>query len=261
MRGVLKTVVAVVAVLATPIGSAAFADTVIDDSSLTNGVYYGTGNSNTDITVDNNNGVQLGESAITRFIGPIVPTPTNSNNYFVPLGNTTVSGKTGSAWGIFFAIDLSGTTLNLNNITASWTLTDLAAGSTGSFNPLAIPDNALLFSDGSTFNGNGTPPVGKGTPVGAENSEALSFASVAAAFGDSSFNDNINDTFYLTLTVDGPAPCAVKCTPVQLASEEIVINQGSGYNAVSEPPSIAILGCGFLAAGFFAFRRRKHHFA
>jgi len=234
----------------------AIADTVTDDGAMTNGVYYGSGNSNTAITVDNNNGVQLGESAITRFVGPITPTPSNSNVYDVPLGDTTVAGKTGANWGIFFGVDLTGTGLSLHNITATWTLTDLATGTTGTFNPLLIPDNALLFLDGSTFNGNGAPPTGKGTPVGAENSEALSFASIAAAFGDPSFSDNINDTFYLTLTVDGVPACAVGCSRPQLASDEIVINQGAGFPlAVDEPSSIAILGLALLTAGCFGFLR------
>jgi len=216
-------------------------------------VYYGSGNSNTAITVDSNNGVQLGESAITRFVGPIAPTPSNSNVYEVPLGDTMVAGKTGANWGIFFGVDLTGTGLSVNDITATWTLTDLARGTIGSFNPLLIPDNALLFSDGSTFNGNGTRPSGKGPPVGAENSEALSFASIAGAFDDPSFSDNINDTFYLTLTVDRVPACAI-CSPTQLASDEIVINQGT---AIDEPSSIAILGLGLLAAGCFGLLRIK----
>src|ERR1700722_10624472 len=127
--------------------------TVVDNTSLASppGVYFGTGNANSNFTVDNDAGIELGLSAITRFVGPIVPTPTTSNIYDVPLGPTTVPGHTGAAWGFDFSINLhppGGSSLTLGDIGALLTLTDVVNGTTGSFNPLGIPDNSQFGPSG-----------------------------------------------------------------------------------------------------------------
>src|SRR3954464_13331481 len=74
---------------------------IVDDTSLASppGVYFGSGNSNTHFTISTTGSVELGLSAITRFVGPVVPA---GNEYDVATGATSVSGKTGSAWGFVF---------------------------------------------------------------------------------------------------------------------------------------------------------------
>jgi hypothetical protein len=109
------------------------------------------------------------------------------NIYDAPIGATTSVGHTGSAWGFDFSIDVnsSGSTgLALADVTASLTLTDVNQHTTGSFNPLTyIGDNATVGNHA------------------AQNSETLSYASIAGALGDSGFNVNAYDTYDFTLSV------------------------------------------------------------
>jgi hypothetical protein len=73
--------------------------TLAYDASLVEppGLYFGSGNQNNGVTVDTENGVEIGLSAITRFLGPITPT---GNAYDVSTGDTTVAGHSGSVWGL-----------------------------------------------------------------------------------------------------------------------------------------------------------------
>src|ERR1700677_1886451 len=92
--------------------SRANADVVIYNTSLASpgggipGVYFGTGNANSAFTVDQNSGIELGLSAITRFVPPPI-VPSSTNVYDAPTGATAVAGHTGSAWGFDFSIDLN----------------------------------------------------------------------------------------------------------------------------------------------------------
>jgi hypothetical protein len=202
---------------------------VVDNSPLDSppGVFFGTGNANSNFTVDNDGGIQIGLSAITRFLGPIVPT---GNVYSAPLGDTTEPGKTGSAWGVDFSINTQPGgvgTLNISDITATLTFNDAVTHVTGSGNPLAIPDNAKF----------GTTAV--------QNSESGSF--LAAVAGDASFSDLVNDTYTFTLDI-------FNANDALIASDTIVVQAGTGA-PVPEPASLALLGTGIL--GMAIVRRRR----
>ncbi len=221
---------------------------VVYDTSLVNppGVYFGTGNSNSDFAVSTTGSVELGLSAITRFVGPIVPA---LNTYDVPVGATAVAGKTGSAWGFVFSVNLNADgngTNNLSNISTKLTLNDVGLGTSGFFDPLAIPDNAEFGAGGVC-----SPAFLCGASSGFfafQNSEALSFAGVAAALGDPGYNVNANDTYIFTLQAFNNAGAL-------LGSDTINVVAGKGATPIPEPVTLSLFGAGF--AGIAALRRRR----
>src|SRR4051812_32128083 len=128
-------------------GSVALASAApVLDTSLTDppGVYFGSGNVNSHFTVDRTGSIETGLSAINRYIGPVTPT---GSTYNVPTGPTTVPTKTGSEWGFVFSVNLNYNGANpngtLSDVTTRLTLRDVGLGTTGSFDPMIIPDNAL----------------------------------------------------------------------------------------------------------------------
>jgi hypothetical protein len=228
-------------------GGAAQAAVVAYDAPLVSppGVYFGSGNSNSDFTVSTTGSVEIGLSAITRYVGPIVPT---LNTYNVPTGATAVLGKTGSAWGFVFSVNLNADgngTHNLSNITTRLTLNDVGQGTTGFFDVLAIGDNAAYGAGGVC---SGTPTCTPSSSFFAfQNSEALSFAAVAGALGDPGYNINADDTYIFTLeafNVDG----------VLLGTDTINVVAGNGA-PIPEPVTLSLFGAGF--AGMAALRRRR----
>ena len=150
------------------------------------GVYFGTGNTNTHYTVDDEGGIELGLKAFLAF-GPdiIVPAGAGGTVYTVPAGPqlTGPGAGTKAAWDVAYSIDLSGTTLNLSNINANVSIQDLTAG-TPAFNiPIAgIGDNAF-FPDGSNSS----------NATGEQNAESPS--------GVPGFDDNALHNYKVTLTV------------------------------------------------------------
>jgi hypothetical protein len=209
---------------------------IVDDTPLAAppGVFFGSGNANSNFTVDNEGNVQLGLSAITRFIGPIDP-GAGSSVYHVATGPTAAAGHTGASWGIDFSINVAngGGPLTLAGITAKWTLTDVVNGTTGFFTPLLTPDNTYF----------GAPATA------AQNSEALSFLSVATAFGDPTFNENANDTYLVSLQIFGP-------NANQLADDSITIVAGSGAPVPEVPSGIMLItAIGILGSLKFIGRR------
>jgi len=219
---------------------------VVDDTSLASppGVYFGSGNSNTHFTVSTTGSVELGLSAITRFVGPVVPT---GDTYDVATGATSVPGKTGSAWGFVFSVNLNADgngTLNLSDITTKLTLNDVGLGTTGSFDVLGIPDNAEFGTGGVC-----APAFACGPASGFsafQNSEALSFAAIAALL-DSGYDINANDTYIFTLEAFDHAGAL-------LGTNTINVVAGTGA-AIPEPVTLSLFGAG--VAGMAVLRRRK----
>src|SRR5580692_3300115 len=110
------------------------ADVMTFDTSLTSppGVYFGTGNANSNFTTETDGTTELGLSVIQRFVGPIDP-GAGSNVYQVSPGVTTVPTKTGSWWGFDFSINTqyNGGTDVLANFTYSLNITDLTTSNVG----------------------------------------------------------------------------------------------------------------------------------
>jgi len=220
--------------------------TTVNDTTLASppGVYFGSGNINSHFSVTTENGIEIGQQALERFVGPVTPT---GNLYTVNVGPTTVPGKTGSWWGFVFSVNLGSTGLHLSDVTAMLTMTDAVNGTSGTLNLKLIPDNEGY--DGSAFDSVAVP-----TDIAFQNSEALSFADVRAALGDPLYDIDANNTYTFTLDVDRIAcPVSTTACDLNLAQNTIVVQAGTGAPA-PEPFSIAMFGAGLVGVGF---ARRK----
>jgi hypothetical protein len=228
--------------------------TVTYDTALAApGTYYGSGNPNTHWVVDNENGAEIGFKALMRYSGSVAPD--NSGTYLVPIGATTVAGKTGSAWGFAFSLNLSDAGLVLDDVTTSLQMQDLANGTTGSFDALLLPDNYGYSSSGRD---GGSSPLDATKDYGFQNSEALSYASIAAAF-DAVYDVDQNNTYKFQFSVTCKA--GTRCAGQQLASVNSTVIAGTGAPmSVPEPSSIGIFGAGLLALlGLSSAARRREH--
>jgi hypothetical protein len=220
------------------------ADTITDDTSLAApGVYFGTGNANSGFTVDSNGSVEIGLSAIDRYVGPITP---SGNVYDAPLGSPPPPNNTGSAWGVDFSVNLqpgntsgssTGSVLSSISVTLSYLDTGTGANASG-LNLLAIADNTCYGPGGATIAGGCNSSV----DWAVQNSEP---GDILAALGDPGFSDTTPDIYDFTVSVFG-------ATGALIGSDMIVVNTG-----VPEPTTLASFGIGLIAIGFFGYRRRK----
>jgi hypothetical protein len=212
-----------VLVLATVLIGPAAASTIYDTSlaspntnPATPSCYYGTGCQNTGFTVSTDSTTELGLSAILRHIGPA---PEAGDNYTVPLG--TSGGY--AVWDYVFSIDTQPSGIGsatLSSYTYLLTLTDLTTGATQSFNPLAIPDNALYGSSG------------------AQNAEDFSFPGL----GTPGFNPNLPDGYQITLAEYSGSSL--------VNSDTILVNADA-----PEPGTIFLFGAGCMGIAFLARKR------
>lgn len=217
------------------------ADVMTFDTSLTSppGVYFGTGNANSNFTTETDGTTELGLSVITRYVGPIDP-GAGSNVYQVSPGATTVPGKTGSSWGFDFSINTqyNGGSDVLDAFAYSLNITDLTTGNVGpTFNPvLLIGDNTGYGSTGATPN-----TTNIATQWGTQNSEALSFAGFLPGY-----NINATDEYQITLS------------ELNLTTGDVIETDTVFANAgppVPEPTSIFLFGT--LALGVLVLGRRR----
>lgn len=217
---------------------------IFDTALSAPGVYYGSGNSNSHFTVDKTGNIETGLSAIERFIGPYTPI---GSTYFVPTGPTTVPGKTGTDWGFVFSVNLNaaGTgTLKLSDVAATLSMQDIGKGTSGSFNPMLIPDNSEFGAGGKCVPSILCNPAQN---YAFQNSEALSFAAIAGALGDPLFDLNADDTYVFTLSTSNSSGL--------LSSDRMTVVAGKGAQNVPEPITLSLFSVG--ALGMAAMRRRQ----
>ena len=211
------------------------------------GTYFGTGNTNDHWVVETATQVELGLGVKIRFLNTV--TPTSTNVYDVAPGDTTVPGKSGSLWGFTFsARALTGL---LSGLTLSMSITDYAHGTTVTFDPNLLPDNAgtdgtLTVGGGNGCFGDTSAACVAGTRTGLQNAEALSFVSGVANGFDPHYESGANNTWEITLSA------SVGNVPVASVTE--FVNAGIG-SPLPEPASLAVLGIGLLGLGFGRRRR------
>lgn len=236
------------------IAGPAYAGIIYNTSLATPGTYYGTGNPNTNWVVNDSNGVEIGLQTLTRYVGSVAPTPVDSSIYNVPTGATTVPGKSGSAWGFAFSLNLNGAGLTLSDVTTTLQMQDVANGTTGGFDILLICDNYGYSSSGRD-GGSCSTPLNASSDYGVQNAETLSYASIAGAFLDSGYNMNQNDTYNFMFSVTCNSNIENSCAGQQLASVSDTVIAGTGAS-VPEPASIALFSAGVLALLGLGLTRR-----
>jgi hypothetical protein len=226
------------AVVITAAVSTASADSITYNGSLAApGFYNGTGNPNSGFTVDTVGNLELGLGAIIRFVGPITPTPANSNVYDAPVG--TSGGD--ALWDWEFSVNTQAG--GGSNTLASYTsfeisILDVGTGISNMFNPEIIPDNSYYGTSGKTV---GSPaPAGS---FGMPHSENNSFTGFLPGF-----NPNANDTYdYSLLAFQGS-------TVVATDTMQVVVGTGA---AVPEPKVTVLLGFLLAGMGVFGWRKRR----
>jgi hypothetical protein len=223
----LRIVLGGLSALAAVAAAASSQAAVVYNTTLTDGVYFGSGNPNGAFAVDTENGIEIGLRAKISGIHPQI-TPVG-NVYSIPLGQT-------------FNFDYSfdpyanglGSEASIAGLSELITITD-AFGFSTSFDPsLSLLGNSHLA----------------GGPDAFQNSEKISFGFLQGA----GYNPNLNDTYNVTFSVSNAAGA-------KLLSVNNIVNIGAGAGGVPEPASWALMIMGFGAVGATLRRRRTAAFA
>jgi hypothetical protein len=208
------------------------ASVVFDTSLAPPGFYNGTGNPNTNFTVDTEGNLELGLSIITRFVGPIDP-GAGSNVYKV----VTSAGPLAS-WNFEFSVNTraGGGSGFLAGFLYTLTVQDITAATSGpTFDPVR------LIADDSGFGPSGkTAGVDVNTEWGAQNSENPGFAGFLPGF-----NAMNHDLYKITLTATNQAGAPVGSVSVF-----------ADATVVPEPASLLLVGLGIGVLGFAARKRQ-----
>lgn len=208
------------AVIGTTLATSAYADTLAYNTSLADGVYFGSGNPNSNFTTLTTDQFELGLGTNLRFVGPVVPSPLNSAIYNVPTG---ILGS-GSKWDFIFSVDWqSGFDLGADH----WWLSVLntANGQTLGFNPSSIGDNAT--------NGHGF-----------QNAESLGFAFISTFFPNFGYDPNQNDTFIVTLSL-------------QNSSNADISSVSETINQTPLPAALPLFAGGLGVMSLLGWRRKR----
>src|SRR5665213_565624 len=172
------------------IAPTASASQIFDGSLADPGVYFGTGNSNSGFTILNTSNsdtstLELGLSAINRFVGPITPT---SNDY-----NVSTSAGPLAPWDFVFSVNTGTDPLSayLYNISI---VNDTTSASV-SFSPTLLPDNAQVGDFACSDNHTGC--AYNGANDGMQNAENVGFSFLGTPLH---YDPTAPDTYTVTLS-------------------------------------------------------------
>jgi hypothetical protein len=219
------------------LGSIAHASTVYDTSLATPGVYFGSGNSGLNFgwTVNTVDGVELGLTTIHSYVGGLHPTA--NNIYNVPTGNSGPSHTNRAYWNFDFSVNLQGAGLTIGDVTPTLTVQNLGNGTQVSGNPL------LGFPDTQGYGTGGVDSPFAAADYAFQNSENLVFGQFAPLL----FDENINDTYLITLDLSGPNGFIGSVN-------EIVV---AGTGATPLPATLPLFASGAGILGVISWRKKR----
>lgn len=208
--------------------------------ALPAGTYFGTGNPNTNWTVETTGaGYELGVQATRPFLGPITPV---GNVY---TASTGLAPALAPRWAFSFSysfIDLNNVVTRADLSALNLTIDDVAHSTSVTFNMLSWP-GAAGYDLG--------PDVEHGPALSTDNGQQdntnLGFAGVAAFFVPQASVWEANTSIFTLEAICGTAICGGADTSLGSVAMEV--------NTVPEPVSLALLGIGAAAVGL-ARRRR-----
>ena len=211
------------------------------------GTYYGAGNSNTGWTVNTSGNLELGLGGLLRYVGPLAQA---GHLYVAPNGPTTVSGKTGSAWGFDFSANTNVLqALNaptLANYDFTFSIADITKGTLLTPIPLAA-FGALSHPTGlgscPALPAPPTPGCGVNANQGFQDASSLHYLIGKPANDILQYNTDDGDLYRITLSANNAG------TNVSAGSVSIDVQ------VAPEPATWLMLGTGLTAFGLM--RRRS----
>jgi hypothetical protein len=233
-------------VAAVAFGGLAHAATTYDTSLAAPGVYFGTGNSGENFgwTVNTVDGVELGLTTIHAYVGGLHPTSTNVYN--VPTGNAGGAHTNRAYWNFNFSVNLQAAGLTIGDVTSTLTVQNLGNGTQISGDPL------VAFPDTQSYGPGGATPINTingflTTDYAFQNSENLVFGQFASLL----FDENLNDTFLITLALSDPSGF------IGSVNEYVVVGSG----ATPLPATLPLFASGLGALGLIGWRKKRKHAA
>ncbi len=237
------------------------AGTIIHNTTVTNNVIYGSGNINGSFTRDQQNGIELGLRAKTRFPSSLNDFPNDgAGTFFFPAGNFGPSGNQPS-WNFDWSINSNylgtGGGPNLNAYTYQLEL-DTNASAAVTFGPAFDPINQTCTDDAI---GNNATAANSGAFI-SNCGAAGTAATYASLIGGNNLGQNSWRYTFFPAQAPGfdPAMPGVYTIRLSAYSGATLLAQTSiNVVATPEPAAIVLIGAGL--AGIAIRRRVKLHTA
>ena len=227
--------------------------TIIQNTTVTNNVIYGSGNINAGFTLDQENGIELGLRAKTRFPSSLNDFPNNgAGTFFFPAGNFGPSGNQPS-WNFDFSINsnYNGTGANLNAYTYKLEL-DTNTSAAVTFGPAFDPINQTCTDDAIGTNATAANSGAFISNCGA----AGTGATYASLINSNNLGQNSWRYTFFPLQAPGFDPAMPGIYTIRLSAysgNTLLAQTSIDVVATPEPAAIVLIGAGLVG---IAIRRR-----